>query len=44
MIGTKPNAEAADFLRKREVVGERSIRVEAQRELSVDCIEVIMRT
>ena len=44
MIGTKPDAEAADLPRKRKVVEERSLWVEAVGKPSVDCREVIMRT
>ena len=44
MNGTKSTAEAADALRKQGVVEERSIGIEAQRKLSVDRMEVMMRT
>ena len=42
MIGSKPDAEAADP--RKGVVEERSVRIEAQGEPSVDCAEVTMRT
>ena len=46
MIGTKPAADAADYVQLRLdiVVEERSIQVEAGRKLTVDSIEVIMQT
>ena len=46
MNGTKPAADAADafLLRRKGVVEERSIQVEAGRKLTVDSMEVIMQT
>ena len=43
MIGSKLDAEAADPT-LCGVVEERSIRVEAEAEATVDCMEVTMRT
>ena len=42
MIGTKRYADAAGVHRKVCAVEERSVRIEAEGEPTVDCTEVIM--